>query len=171
MRSIFSHSVVSFLFASGLVQAQTNLSLPAEEARVHGSGSLRAYGSDFAAQQDAIVLQGWEQREMYPSWTVAVEQAGRVHVSLVLSSGDKTAGSEFEVHVGDQVLKGKVPDTGSWHGRGAYRLVHLGEVEVKQVGKMAVAVKALTMPHRAVMNLKEVLLQSTAGSQARVTME
>ncbi len=64
MRSIFSHSVVSFLFALGLVQAQTNLSLPAEEARVHGSGSLRAYGSDFAAQQDAIVLQGWEQREM-----------------------------------------------------------------------------------------------------------
>lgn len=171
MRSIFSHSVVAILFVSGLVQAQTNLSLPAEEARVHGSGSLRAYGSDFAAQQDAIVLQGWEQREMYPSWTVAVEQVGRVHVSLVLSSGDKTAGSEFEAHVGDQVLKGKVPDTGSWHGRGAYRLVHLGEVELKQVGKMAVEVKALTMPHRAVMNLKEVLLQSTAGSQARVTME
>lgn len=171
MRSIFSDSVVAVFLVSGMCMAQTALSLPAEDARVHGSGNLRAYGSDFAGHQDATVLQGWEQREMYPSWTILVEQAGPVHVSLVLSSGDNTSGSEFEVHVGAQVLKGKVPDTGSWHGRGAYRRVDLGEVELKQLGKMTVEVKALTMPHRAVMNLKEVLLQSTAGSQARVLLE
>ncbi len=171
MRSFFPSSFLSFSFLLGIAPAQTHLSLPAEEARIHGSGNLRAYGSNFAAQQDAIVLQSWEQREMYPSWTIHVDQPGRVHVGLVLSSGEQTAGSDFEVHIGDQVLKGTVPDTGDWHGRGAYRFVSLGEVELRQVGKFSVEVKALTMPHRAVMNLKEVLLQSTANSQARVTLE
>ncbi|TAE91276.1 MAG: DUF1080 domain-containing protein [Verrucomicrobia bacterium] len=169
MRSPFPYSVLSLLI--GIASAQTHLSLPAEEARIHGQGNMRAYGSDFAAHQDAIVLQSWEQREMFPSWTINVEQPGRIQVGLVLSSGDQTSGSEFEVHVGDQVLKGQVPDTGHWHGRGAYRFVSLGEVELRKVGKQTVEVKALTMPHRAVMNLKEVILQSTENSKVRVSLE
>ena len=171
MRSIFSYSLLSFSFFFGIASAQTHRSLPADEARIFGVGSLRAYGSDFAAHQDAIVLQSWEQRQMYPSWSINVEEPGRVHVGLVLSSGDQTAGSAFEVHVGDQVLKGQVPDTGSWHGRGAYRLVDLGSIELQQIGKIKVEVKATTMPHRAVMNLKEILLQSTPGSKAKVVLE
>ncbi|TAE74425.1 MAG: DUF1080 domain-containing protein [Verrucomicrobia bacterium] len=171
MRHFYPGFLLSLALQLGHAPAQTNLSLPAAEARIHGSGNLRAYGSDFAAQQDAIVLQGWEQREMFPSWNIHVDQPGRVHVGLVLSSGEQTSGSEFEVHLGDQVLKGQVPDTGSWHGRGAYRFVSLGEVNLRKAGKLTVEVKALTMPHRAVMNLKEVLLQSARNSKARVTLE
>ncbi len=168
---LFSSSLLPLfcLAVSPLAFGQTALSLPADTARVAGSGGLKADRSSFAGERDAQVLQYWSDLGDRPSWAVSVDQPGKVRVALVLSSGDQTSGAEFEVRVGKQTLKGTVPDTGSWHGRDAYRAVEIGEVNLSETGRVDIEIKALSKPKRAVMNLKEVLLLSSDGSTAKLS--
>lgn len=162
-------SLLATLAPLSSITAQSALSLPAESARVIGSGGLKADPSSFAGNLDAPVLQYWSDLGDRALWTARVESPGRVRVALVLSSGDQTSGSEFEVRVGKQTLKGIVPDTGAWHGRNAYRTVEVGEVNLTETGRITIEVRGLTRPKRAVMNLKDVLLLSSEGSPAKLS--
>ena len=127
--------------------------LKAVDAEIHGNTAQYEQGPD----RDNIGF--WIDPKDYVTWNIDVPTAGRYQVELTYACPDDSAGSEFTVGAeGGPSVRGKVEATGSW---GAFKRFAIGELALK-AGKQTLSVRAVTMPHGAVMNLQQVRL--AAGS-------
>jgi hypothetical protein len=97
------------------------------------------------------------------SWEFVVEQGGEFEVRVVYACEPGTAGSEYEVVVGERRLRGRVEATDSWTD---FRTVTLGRWTLEP-GRYTLSVRPLRLQGYAVMNLKKVILQPVKGTEAR----
>jgi alpha-L-fucosidase len=122
--------------------------LPARLAKVHGQTARYESGGE----HDNIGY--WTDVNDWVSWDFVVEKGGDFEVVITYACDKGTGGSEFAVEIDGQSLKGVVEETGSWTD---FVDKSLGKVSLK-AGKYTLAVRPLTKPGGAVMNLKSVKL-------------
>ena len=125
------------------------VTLRAVEAEILGSSARYEWGDG----KDNIGF--WTSQSDQVQWCFELRRAGRYAVDVVYACEDASAGSEFEVRVGDVSVRGRVEGTGGW---AAFRTVTLGEMELPIQGTTTLAVRPLSKPGNAVMNLQLVRL-------------
>jgi alpha-L-fucosidase len=96
----------------------------------------------------------WSEIEDWVSWDFVLDTGGDFEVVITYSCDKGTGGSEFAVEIDGQSLEGVVEETGSWTD---YVEKSLGRVSLKR-GRYKLAVRALSKPGGAIMNLKAVKL-------------
>ena len=122
--------------------------LPARLAQVHGQTARYEFGGG----HDNIGF--WTDVNDWVSWDFVLEKGGDFEVVITYACDKGTGGSEFAVEIDGQSLKGVVEETGSWTD---FVERSLGKVSLKG-GRYKLAVRPLTKPGGAVMNLKSVKL-------------
>ncbi|HSI72970.1 MAG TPA: carbohydrate-binding domain-containing protein, partial [Fimbriimonas sp.] len=128
--------------------AQGKVALSAEDATV--TGGLGYEGGDKRA------IGYWTNASDTVSWEFKAP-AGAYRVEVEYACEPPAAGSTFEVAVDGSALKGTVESTGGWS---TFKTVSLGTVQLGGSERHKLVVRALSMPHGAVMNLRAVRLQS-----------
>ncbi len=123
--------------------------LKAVDAEVHGNTAQYEQGPE----RDNIGF--WIDQKDFVTWTIEVPRDGNYQIEVTYACPNENAGSEFSVGVdGRPLCKSKVQATGSW---GTFKPFVIGELDLK-AGKQVIAVRALSMPAGAVMNLQTVKL-------------
>jgi alpha-L-fucosidase len=131
------------------------LRLPARDARTHGSRLA------YEAGEDKANLGFWTVKEDWAEWDFSAPP-GEYEVLLEYACHAASGGSRYVVQVGEQRLEAMVPaaGTGSWT---AFRQVALGRVWLTRDGN--IAIRALTKPKLAVMNLRSIALVPKAEQE------
>jgi len=129
--------------------ADGSIALVAVEATVHGATARYESGGG----KDNIGF--WTDAADWVGWDLAVTTPGKFGLEVTFACEPAYAGSEYTVALADQQLSGKVEATGAWN---QFVTCKLGAVELAKPGRYQLSVKADTMPHGAVMNLKAVTL-------------
>jgi alpha-L-fucosidase len=130
------------------------LTLKAVDADVHGN-QLQVQGSG-----DTQNLGYWTNREDFPVWQAQITQAGSYSLEISYACTPENAGSDYMVVVtkkgrDDGTYKeGTVKSTGDWN---RFETENLGSLDLEP-GTYTVAVRVKTMPHGAVMNLRQIRL-------------
>lgn len=96
----------------------TTLSLSGYTAEVSGPKLQRQRGC----------LKYWHNVESAASWKVSVTEPCFVEVEIVAAVQEPFDGSSFEVHIGEQTIAGKMPNTGDWEN---YQSFSLGAIRVE----------------------------------------
>ena len=122
--------------------------LHAKDVTVHGT-MVR-----YEPQPNKNTVGYWTKKEDWVSWEFDLKKGGRFAVVILQGCGKGSGGAEVEFAIESQKLKTIVQDTG-----GFQNFVHreIGTVELK-AGQHALAVKPLTKPGVAVMDLRQVTL-------------
>lgn len=129
------------------------ITLLARDATPHGT-TVR-----FEPQAYKNTIGYWTRKDDWVSWELQVNTAGQYELELLQACGADSGGGEYQISVGDQVLRGVVPDTGSFTN---FVTRVMGAVELKQTGRQTLSVKSLTKPGVAVMDLRQVKLKPVA---------
>ena len=151
--------------------ADGSVSLPAEEAVIHGK-TARCQPGD--GRQN---IGYWTDKNDWVSWDFQVKNPGKFDVEIAQACIPDDAGSEYEVKVASRsaemqetqqggvestasateaTLGSKVESTGDWN-RFVTRTI--GTFDLSKAGRYTVSVKPTAMPHGAVMNLESVTLK------------
>ncbi len=124
--------------------------LHARDARSHGS-RLR-----YEPQPHKNTLGYWVTRSDWADWTVVAERPGSYQLTILQACGKGSGGSRIEFSSGDSRVETVVEDTGAFTN---FIFRSLGtNVLTLVAGTNTVAVRALTKPGGAVMDLREVRL-------------
>jgi alpha-L-fucosidase len=129
-----------------------SLRLPARLAEVHG------YTARYESGHGKDNIGFWTEASDWVSWPLRVDHGGQFEVHLTQATDAGTGGSEFAVEVAAERLTGTVRETGSWT---AFETTVLGRVRIP-AGEHACAVRAVSKPGLAVMNLKQIELRRVA---------
>ena len=138
--------------------------LHAKHATVHGTGAHYEAGPE----RDNIGF--WTNINEWVGWEFTLDRPGTFLVQVTLACPPDTAGSDYEVILGppppagdagslpkpEQRFVGTVKSTGGW---GTFVTEPLGIASFDRPGTYAVAVKPLTKPKGAVMNLQAITLR------------
>jgi len=130
--------------------ADGSVSLPAEEAVIHGNTAKCQAGD---GRQN---IGYWTDKNDWVRWDFQVTTPGKFDVEITLACIPGDAGSDYDVTVADQTLQGKVENTGDWN---KFVSRTLGAVTLSKSGRYTLSVKPTAMPHSAVMNLESVTLK------------
>jgi arylsulfatase A-like enzyme len=125
--------------------------LHARDAKVHGE-KLR-----YEEPPHKDTLGFWVQRDDWAEWEFDAPNAGTFDVEVLQGCGKGSGGAEVAVTVGEQTLKFTVEETGHFQ-RFVPRTI--GTVKLEKAGRYTLAVKALTKPGTAVMDLRRVVLRA-----------
>ena len=104
----------------------------------------------------------WTNAKDFVRWDVEVLKPGDFDVSMIYAADASSAGSEFTVVTGDQVLSGKIQDTTNGE---TYLSFKLGKLRIQQAGKVTVTMKVISKPGRSVMNLRVLILKPSDGDE------
>jgi hypothetical protein len=124
--------------------------LLATNAVVHGK-TIR-----YEPQPHKNTIGYWTKLEDWVSWDFKVSQPGKFDVTLTQSCGKGSGGSEVQFIIGEQVLRDVVPDTGAftnWTNR------TIGTFIFERAGHYQIAVKPVTKPGVAVMDLRAITMK------------
>ena len=123
-------------------------------------------GDDIAyeSRSDRDCIGSWENAGATVSWEIELEHAGTLRVSVIQAATDLSAGNRYSVSIGKASVEGVVQDTGGW---GKFETVKLGNLTVREAGKVRVVVRALSKKDKAVMNLRAIMLEGDASAGAR----
>ncbi len=123
--------------------------LLARDATVHGKKLL------YETASNKNVLGYWIYPEDWADWTFETPKPGKYEVEIQHGCGNGSGGSEVEVHVAGQVLSFTVIETGHFQNM-AQRTI--GVVDLA-AGLQTLAVKPVSKPGTAVMDLRRVVLR------------
>ncbi len=129
--------------------AEGDIILPAGEAQVVGDG-----GASYEPSSAAITR--WTGPRDIVRWEFVTSRAGEYHLQVEYSSNDAGAGAGYLVFINAQSWTGKVLSTG---GADRFTRNTLGKVTLPP-GRHLLAVRPVTTPNGAVMNLRSVRLQA-----------
>ena len=115
--------------------------------------SIEGATAQYESDKDAIGF--WTNAADAVRWDFNVDKPGDYKVRIELACAADTDGSTFDVVVGDQSIRSRVPSTGSWS---TFTTVDAGTVKIANAGKVSLRVKPVYMPGYAVMNLRAVHL-------------
>jgi alpha-L-fucosidase len=130
--------------------ADGSVQLAASEASIHGHTARYEQGSG----KDNIGY--WVNAQDWVSWDFTLGAPGKFDVELAVACEPGSAGSRVVIAVGDQKVSGTVESTGAWN---KFETRKLGTIHLGKAGRNTLTVKAETMPHGAVMNLKSVVFK------------
>lgn len=123
--------------------------LPAREVTIHGT-TVRY---EPLAHKNTVGY--WTKREDWVSWELAITQPGTFGLTVLQGCGQGSGGSEVEVSLGDQKLRFRVEETGHFQN---FVLREIGQIKLGP-GRYTLAVKPLSKPGLAVMDLRQVTLR------------
>ena len=126
--------------------------LTARDATVHGT-KLR-----YEPQKNTLGY--WFNSDDWVSWDFEITHPAKLFVDLTQSCGSDSAGCHYTVSVGDQVLKDKVQDTGTFR---IYRLRRIGTLQFDKPGIYTLSVRSLDKPSLEVMDLRRDADTAEAG--------
>lgn len=126
------------------------ISLPAAAA-VTWSEKLR-----FEPQEDKNCLGYWTSEEDWAEWEFEVAEPGTYEVIVHKGCADNSAGAEVAVLVGDQETRFTVEATGGFQN---WQPVSAGTIEIGESGTHFLALKPLSKPGPAVMDVLKVELR------------
>jgi hypothetical protein len=98
----------------------------------------------------------WTRQADWVSWDLALAKPGKFSIEVLQACGKNSGGSEYTITVGDQLIRDTVPDTGAFTN---FVTRTIGSIELKSPGTYRLAVKPVTKPGPAVMDLRQVLLK------------
>ena len=125
------------------------ISLRARDAQIHGETARYEEGGG----RDNIGF--WTNPRDYVTWLCRVPRSGRYKVEVTYACPPQNAGSRYSVGVeGGPTISGVVGATGSWTD---FRTETIGELSLTP-GRHTIAVRIISMPQGAAMNLREVRL-------------
>jgi alpha-L-fucosidase len=130
-------------------------------------GTVALAAADAEISGETAKLEGGEEQNIgywvnandMVTWQVQISQPGTFEVELNVACQPESAGSVYVVVAGDQAVGGRMEATGGWQD---FRTVKLGRLTLTQPGRTLVAVRAVTKPNQAVMNLRSVTLRPVA---------
>ncbi len=121
--------------------------LPAIEGKVNGSTA------HYEADGDDIGF--WTTASDSVSWDFQVSKPGEYDVQIELACPADTSGATYDIVIGDQSIRARVPTTPSWS---SFTTIDLGKIKINS-GKTTLQVKPIYMPGYAMMNLRAVHLK------------
>jgi alpha-L-fucosidase len=124
--------------------------LKARDAEIHGQTAKY----EFDDGRDNVGY--WSDAKEWVGWDLKVKKPGTYRVEVVYSCPESEAGGEYAVETADQKLTGTVEDTGDWS---MFESKELGTVKFESAGRQTLAVRAVKIPHGALMNLQAVVLK------------
>ena len=134
--------------------ATGDIRLHAQDAHIHGQ-TLR-----YESQSNKNVLGYWTNERDWADWNFELKSAGEYEVEVQQGCGKGSGGADVAVEIDDQVLNFTVQDTGHFQNQ---ILRTIGTVKLAP-GKHSLAVKPLTKPGAAVMDLRRVVLRPAPGN-------
>ena len=128
-----------------------DLSLHAENAIIHGKGA------NYQSQENRRCIGNWKDVKTWISWDVEITAPGQLEVLLSQAIPYELAGSDYEIHIGKKVLKGKIIIGGGW---GDFKAEKVGSISISKPGKYTVKLvpKKLSNP-RAFANIRAVVIR------------
>ncbi|HJP82516.1 MAG TPA: alpha-L-fucosidase [Fimbriimonadaceae bacterium] len=126
--------------------ADGSLDLKAIDAKLNGG---LAYESD----KDCIGY--WTNPKDTVEWQFAAVR-GEVNVEIELACPADSAGANYEIQIGGEILRGTVPTTGSWS---TFKRISLGKVSLVVGGPTKLTVVPKSKPGLGVMNLRAIRLR------------
>jgi arylsulfatase A-like enzyme len=126
------------------------VTLHARTADVHGA-LLR-----YEPLPHKYTLGYWTRADDYATWEFELATPGTFTVEVLQGCGKGSGGSEVEVSVGDAKLSFTVKDTGGFQ---TFEAREVGRLAIDKPGRHTLAVRALTKPGLAVMDLRQVVLK------------
>jgi alpha-L-fucosidase len=100
-------------------------------------------------------VDNWTEPDATMSWTLRSIRKSRYEVHLRYGAPAGCESNVFEIVLGDQVLEGRVQNTGDWF---SYQSFPAGEVEVDVADELTLTIRPKTLSGCSLMNLKEVSL-------------
>ena len=97
----------------------------------------------------------WTDADDALEWTIRVDQPGRFQVTLEQACPRRDSGTPIRLTIGDQALDGRVESTAGWSEFAGFSL---GEIEVRQIGRVIAVLKPLASPRGSVMNFSRLRL-------------
>jgi len=129
--------------------ADGRIVLPASKAEIHGNRAKYESGGG----KDNIGF--WVDERDWVSWAAKVDTPGTFDVDVTYAAASDSGGATYDVYAGEHKVGGKVEATGGWAD---FKTVRVGQLAIFGEGTATIAVKPVTKPNLAVMNLKSVTL-------------
>ena len=123
--------------------------LTADEAEIDGDGATLEPGTPSN-------IGTWLNVDTSLRWAIREEKAGEYDVTAIISAPPSDAGAAFELAVDGSRLAGTVPATKDWKD---YIEIKLGKVTVSKDGNISIVLRATSMPHDRIMNLRSITLR------------
>lgn len=98
----------------------------------------------------------WTSVDDSASWQIAFDKPGRFKVNVLQGCGKGSGGAIVSVSMAGQSLKFEVQDTGGFQ---EFVWREIGEIEVKEAGRLELVVQPKTKPGVAVMDLRQIRLK------------
>lgn len=124
------------------------LVLTADDAEIDGDGATLEPGTPSN-------IGTWLNVDTSLRWAIREAKAGNYDVTAIISAPPSDAGAGFELAVDASRLAGTVPETKDWKD---YVEIKLGKVIVSKDGNISIALRATSMPHDRIMNLRSITL-------------
>jgi alpha-L-fucosidase len=133
------------------------IATPADNPEKLGAETAEIEGTQAQTESsDGISNIGyWTNPKDVVTWTANFPETGIYKATVNYACPGGAAGSTFEVKIGSEAVSGTVEPTGSWKD---YKTANVGEIKVTSPGMQLVTVSPTSMPHGAVMNLRELNL-------------
>jgi len=129
--------------------AEGSVKLLAKDATIHGT-TIR-----YEPQPHKNTIGYWTKQEDWVSWDFKLRTPGSFTVELTQACGKGSGGSDYTVTIGNHTLTDKVPDTGAFTN---FVNRKIGTVKLDKPVSYTVAVKPITKPGLAVMDLRAITL-------------
>jgi hypothetical protein len=114
------------------------------------------HGVKLRYEPEKSTLGYWLNADDWVSWEFEITRPGKLIVELTQSCGVESAGSHYTVEVGEQRLKDKVQETGSFR---FFRLRRLGTLQFEKPGNYTLSIHVQDKPRLAVMDLRAITLR------------
>jgi alpha-L-fucosidase len=98
----------------------------------------------------------WTNAKDYAQWPVLLTKAGSYTVEATFACAPGSEGSEVTLTVGDQDYSATVEATQSWDD---FVTERVGEIDISTTGPVNFVLKAASMPHGAVVNLRKLVFK------------
>jgi alpha-L-fucosidase len=127
--------------------AAGNVTLSATDAQLHGSQL------QLETQGGLPDIGYWDNGDESVSWMAQISRTGNFKVSATIAT--LNAGASFVVELGGEKISALAPQTGGWD---KFQAIDLGQVQIKQPGKLTIKVGAKDIASWKAINLNSVQL-------------
>ena len=127
------------------------------------AANCRIFGETLVFEQRYGNLGFWQSESDRAEWLFEAPGPGRYHVVLDYACDNSTENNPFLLEVGEQVLQGRVPGTGTWDD---YRELPAGDLQLEE-GVHRLIFRGASAPSNCLIDLRAVRLSrmESAGSE------
>ena len=109
-----------------------------------------------------VTYGNWESMDDALEWQVRIDRPGRFRAEIIGACSGRSAGTPFQLSIGDTRLDGRVQSTGNWND---FEPMSVGEFEIEETGDFRVRLEPMATPRNVLMifsNIRLVRLSDVA---------